>query len=102
MTSIEELLDKVTQTKKELENLKEQYEILLDDLTAAYEAGEVDPSFSHNDWSLSYSEGKPTWVYPEAVKDIEKQLKAAKRLAEADGTAQSSIGAPFWTLRKPQ
>ena len=99
--STEELLDRITSTKRQLADLQTTYDRLLDELTDAYQSGEVDPGFTHNDWSLTFSEGRRTWSYPPAVKQAEAQLKAAKRLAEADGTAEAKIGAPFWTVRPP-
>lgn len=99
--STEELLDRITATKRQLADLQATYDGLLDQLTAAYQAGEVDPSFTHDDWSLTFSEGRRTWSYPPAVKALETNLKAAKRLAEADGSAQAKLGAPFWSVRPP-
>ncbi len=97
----DDLLDQLTATKRQIAELQATYNGLLDRLTEAYQAGEVDPSFTHNDWSLTYSEGRRTWSYPPAVKQAEATLKAAKRLAEADGTAEPKVGAPFWTVRPP-
>ena len=67
------------------------------------EAGEIDRGgFSHNDWGVSWSEGRCSWVYPEAVKTLEAQTKAAKKAAEADGSATATAGAPFWTIKPPK
>lgn len=97
----DDLLDQLTATKRQIAELQATYDGLLDQLTVAYQAGEVDPSFSHNDWSLTYSEGRRTYTYPPAVKALEDGLKAAKKLAEANGSATPKTGAPFWTVRPP-
>lgn len=97
-----ELLDRIVAVKARIKDLEGKYAELLDALTAAYERGEVDPSFTHNDWSISYSEGRRTWSYPPAVKALETNLKAARKLAEADGSAEPKVGAPFWNVRPPQ
>ena len=97
----DDLLNQLTATKRQIAELQATYDGLLDQLTAAYEAGEVDPSFNYNDWSLTYSEGRRTYTYPPAVKALEDGLKAAKRLAEANGSATAKTGAPFWTVCPP-
>ena len=97
----DDLLNQLTAAKRQIAELQTTYDGLLDRLTEAYQAGEVDPSFSHNDWSLTYSEGRRSWSYPPAVKALEDGLKAAKKLAEANGSATPKTGAPFWTVRPP-
>jgi hypothetical protein len=74
----------------------------LDRLDELAEAGEIDRgSFSHDDWAVSWSAGRRSWAYPAAVKALEAQFKAAKKAAEADGTATATTGNPFWTLNRP-
>jgi hypothetical protein len=99
---MDELLDRIVAVKARIKDLEGKYQELLDALTAAYERGEIDPSFTHDDWSISYNEGRRTWGYPPAVKALETHLKAARKLAEADGSAEARTGAPFWTVRPPQ
>ena len=97
----DDLLNQLTAAKRQIAELQATCDGLLDQLTEAYQAGEVDPSFSHNDWSLTYSEGRRSWSYPPAVKALEDGLKAAKKLAEANGSATPKTGEPFWTVRPP-
>jgi hypothetical protein len=97
----DDLLNQLTATKRQINELQSTYDDLLEQLTDAYEAGEVDSSFTHNDWSLTYFEGRRTYTYPPTVKALEDGLKAAKRLAEANGSAEPKTGAPFWTVRPP-
>ena len=74
----------------------------LDRLDELADAGEIDRGgFSHNDWTVSWSAGRRSWVYPAAVQALETQTKAAKETAEADGSATATNGAPFWTIRRP-
>lgn len=96
----EELLDQSVTVKRQIKHLPELYETLCDEMTRRVEAGILDPgNFSHNDVFFTYSEGKRTWNYPENIKSMEKDVKEAKRRAEADGSAIAKFGAPFWTLR---
>jgi len=75
----------------------------LDRLDELADAGEIDRGgFSHNDWGISWSNGRRSWSYPEAVKTLEAQTKAAKKAAEADGSAITLNGAPFWTIKPPK
>ena len=100
--SVDEILDQITATKLLAKGVEAHLATLQDRLTERLEAGEIDHAFSHNDWSFSYSLGKRTWSYPPAVKAAETSLKAAKKAAEADGTATATTGAPFWTVRPPK
>jgi hypothetical protein len=97
------LLDAIVSIKAEQKSLSSRLESLLDELDRRVAAGQIDPGgFSHNDWAFSYSEGKRSWAYPAPVKTLEQQLKAAKKVAEADGSATASTDAPFWTIKGPQ
>jgi hypothetical protein len=33
---------------------------------------------------------------------LEAQTKAAKKAAEADGSATAKVGEPFWTIKPPK
>lgn len=101
--SSDSLLSAIISLKAEQKSLEAKLESLLDELDQRVEAGQVDPGgFSHNDWAFSYSEGRRTWAYPAPVKGLEQQLKAARKAAEADGSATATTGAPFWTVRGPR
>jgi hypothetical protein len=65
-------------------------------------AGQLDPSFSHNDWAFCHSPGRLTYDFPLAVQQIEQQLKAAKENAIQQGSATEKRGKPFWTIRPPK
>jgi hypothetical protein len=74
----------------------------LDRLDELADAGEIDrASFSHNDWPISWSAGKVTYVYPADVQELEKKLKAAKDAAKAVGTATKTTGKSFWIIKRP-
>ena len=99
----DQLLDHLVNGRQAMAALKAQDEALLDRLSELVEQGELDPGgFTHNDYAFSWSAGRKSWSYPAAVGELEAQAKAAKKASEADGTATSATGAPFWTIRPPQ
>jgi phage shock protein A len=99
--AIERLLDQITALKAEHKRLEQQLEPLLESLSAAMASGQLDPAFSHNDWSFSHSAGRRSYSYPAAVEQIERQLKAAKEAAIQQASATEKPGKPFWTIRPP-
>ena len=99
--SEEDLLLHLEDLKAALTKLKGVEELLLDELSKRLEAGNLDPTFSHNDWAFTWSAGRTAYAYPETIKTLEQQLKDAKKAAEADGTATRTLGNPFWTIRAP-
>jgi hypothetical protein len=99
----DEVLDQLVQVREPLAALKARDEALFDRLDQLAEAGEVDQGgFSHLDYSFSWSAGKRSWTYPAGVLGLEAQAKAAKKAAEADGTATATTGSPFWTIKSPR
>ena len=99
--AIERLLDQITALKAEHKRLEHQLEPLLESLSAAMVSGQLDPAFSHNDWSFSHSAGRLSYAYPAAVEQLERQLKAAKEAAIQQGNVSEKRGKPFWTIRPP-
>ena len=99
---LDALLDAVTTIKAQQKELEQQLEPLLEALNTAMASGQLDPSFSHNDWAFSHSPGRLTYDFPAAVQQIEKQLKAAKDSAIQQGSATEKRGKPFWTIRAPK
>jgi len=100
--AIDALLDAVTAIKVQQKQLEQQLEPLLEALSEAMAAGQLDPSFSHNDWAFAHSSGRLSYEFPLAVQQIEKQLKAAKESAIQQGSATEKRGKPFWTIRPPK
>ena len=98
---IERLLDQITALKAEHKRLEQQLEALLESLSAAMASGQLDPAFSHNDWSFCHSAGRLSYAYPAAVEQLERQLKAAKEAAIQQGNVSEKRGKPFWTIRPP-
>jgi hypothetical protein len=97
------LLDAIVSLKAEQKSIEDNLQALLHELDRRVAAGQIDPGgFRHNDWAFSWSEGRRSWAYPVPVKTLEQQLKAAKKVAEADGSATASTGAPFWTIKGPK
>lgn len=99
--SDDDLLLQIITNQQQAKHIKELGESLRDELCRRYDNGDIDNSFTFADWNFSYSEGRRTYDYPESVKNQEANLKAARRAAEADGTATPKIGAPFWTVKPP-
>lgn len=100
--AIDALLDAVTAIKAQQKQLEQQLEPLLEALSEAMATGQLDPSFSHNDWAFSHSLGRLSYAFPAAVQQIEQQLKAAKEAAIQQGSATEKRGKPFWTIRPPK
>jgi hypothetical protein len=98
--STDELLDHLIQVRQSIAKLQAEDDAMLDRLDELAAAGEVDQGgFSHQGYSFSWSAGRRSWAYPAGVKAMEAQAKAAKKAAEADGSATATTGAPFWTIR---
>lgn len=51
-------------------------------------------------YTLYRQEGRPSWTYPAAIKELETQLKKRKQLAEQLGEAVQKRGDPFWTIKE--
>lgn len=98
VTDLDQVLDQVTATKAQIAILEDRLAGLLDLLSTALDDGEVDPKFSHEDWTFTHSEGRKTWTYPETVK---KHIKALQELSQSDGTATLKQGAPYWIIKAP-
>ena len=97
--ALDALLDAITALKAQQKELEQQLEPLLEALSAAMAAGQLDPSFSHEDWAFCHSPGRLSYAFPAAVLQIEQQLKAAKEAAIQQGTVTEKRGKPFWTIR---
>jgi len=96
--SIDRQLERIIAIKAALKSLDDELAVLKDSISALVDKAELDHSFSFNDWSFTYSLGRAKWKYPSAVNCIDTQLKAAKKAAEANGSATKSLGDPFWTI----
>ena len=99
---LDDLLDAVTAIKAQQKELDQQLEPLLEALNTAMASGQLDPSFSHNDWAFAHSTGRLSYEFPPVVQQIEQQLKAAKEAAIQQGSATEKRGKPFWTIRPPK
>ena len=96
------LLDAVTAIKAQQKQLEQQLEPLLEALNTAMASGQLDPSFSHNEWAFAHSTGRLSYEFPPVVQQIEQQLKSAKEAAIQQGSASEKRGKPFWTIRPPK
>jgi hypothetical protein len=96
------VLDAITALKARQKQLEQELEPLLEVLSAAMAAGQLDPSFCHNDWAFSHSPGRLSYDFPAPVLELERQLKAARDAAIRQGTASEKRGKPFWSIRAPR
>jgi len=99
---IERLLDRTVAIKATIKKLDEDLASLQEELISRVKAGELDHTFSHNDHAFNLSDGKASWTYPATVLDLDRDLKSAKKAAQANGSAIKTLGAPFWTIKPPK
>lgn len=95
---IDNLLIRIQTLKTKAKLLNAELEDAFTKLTEFYDLALVDNSFSYNDWSYSYSDGKLTTTYSTDAK------AAIKRIQEADvisGNAQQKRGNAYWTIKPP-
>ena len=97
--ALDALLDRITVLKLQQKALEAELSLLLDQLSGALEAGELDAAFSHNGCSFSWSAGRTSYAYPDPLQEQEQALKEAQRLAVATGTATAKQGKAFWTIK---
>ena len=96
---LDAVLDRITALKAEQKAIEAALTPLLEQLTSALEAGELDATFSHSDCSFSWSAGRISYAYPEPLQQQEQALKEAQRLAAASGIATAKYGKAFWTIK---
>ena len=100
--SDDDLLNRTIAIKATQKRLDGELAQLQEELTRRVDAGDLDPTFTHSDWGFILRSGKASWSYPLYVQKQDIALKAAKKQAEADGSATKTTGAPFWSIRGPQ
>jgi hypothetical protein len=96
---LDALLDRITVLKLQQKSIEAELCQLLEQLSGALEAGELDASFSHNGCSFCWSAGRTSYAYPEPLQQQEQALKEAQRLAVATGAATEKHGKAFWTIK---
>jgi hypothetical protein len=99
---LDALLDRITQLKVAQKAIESELTPLLDQLHAAFDGGELDASFSHNDFSFCWSPGRLSYAYPDTLRLQEQSLKQAQKFAVESGTATVQHGNPFWTIKAPR
>lgn len=99
---LDALLDRITQLKAAQKAIESELTPLLDQLHAAFDGGELDASFSHNDFSFCWSPGRLSYAYPETLRLQEQSLKQAQKSTIESGTATVQHGNPFWTIKAPR
>ena len=99
---LDALLDRITQLKAAQKAIESELTSLMDQLHAAFDSGELDASFSHNDFSFCWSPGRLSYAYPETLRLQEQSSKQAQKSAVESGTATIQHGNPFWTIKAPR
>ncbi len=97
--ALDVLLDRITSLKLQQKAIEAEFSLLLEQLSGALEAGELDANFSHNGCSFCWSAGRTSYAYPEPLQQQEQALKEAQRLAVATGAATEKHGKAFWTIK---
>ena len=97
--ALDALLERITVLKLQQKAIEAELSPLLEQLSGALEAGELDASFSHNGCSFCWSAGRTSYAYPESLQQQEQALKEAQRLAVATGAATEKQGKAFWTIK---
>ena len=97
--ALDVLLDRITNLKQQQKAIEAELCPLLEQLSGALEAGELDASFSHNGCSFCWSAGRTSYAYSEPLQQQEQALKEAQRLAVATGAATEKHGKAFWTIK---
>ena len=100
--ALDAVLDRITALKSSQKAIDAELAPLLDALSGALDAGELDASFCHNDFCFCWSAGRRSYDYPEALQLQEQQLKQAQQDAIASGLAAARAGKPFWTIKAPR
>lgn len=97
-STLDTLLATITRLKAQQRLLQAELDAALDQLTTALEAGEIDPSFAHDDWSFSFTKGRLTTTYsPEA----KAAIKGIQDTDIAMGRATQKQGDGFWVIKAP-
>ena len=97
--ALDALLDRITVLKLQQKSIDAELSPLLEQLSGALEAGELDASFSHTGCSFCWSAGRTSYAYPEPLQQQEQALKEAQRLAVATGAVSEKQGKAFWTIK---
>ena len=102
--SADQVLDSLTHLRAHKKDVEARDALLLERLDELAAAGEIDQGgFTHNDWGFAHSDGKTSYTYPEPIKQLEAQLKAAKEAAKANGTAvRVKDEKAYWIITPPQ
>jgi len=92
------LLDRVITIKAQIKLLEAELQGAIDSLSDLVQSGDIDPSFSHEDWSFSFNTGRRTTDYSSKAKT---SIKAIQEADIAAGLATIKVGAAFWTIKAP-
>lgn len=94
----DQLLDRVIQLQTQAKLIDAQLQAAKDELSAALDAGDLDPAFSHNDWAFSFNQGRLSTTYSTEAKAA---IKAIQDTDVQSGRAEQKRGAGFWVIKAP-
>lgn len=95
---VDNLLTRVQALKIQQKRLEADLADAMAELTEIYELGLIDNSFSYNDWSYSYCDGKLTTTYSTEAKAAIQRIQEADKVA---GNAVQKRGKASWTVKPP-
>lgn len=99
---IDHTLSEVVAIKQQIKALEGLLNGHLDNLRQAVDAGDLDPTFTHDDTQFDLRSGRVSYDYPAEVVAISQALKLAQADAVANGTAILKRGEPYWQVKLPK
>jgi hypothetical protein len=93
------ILGDIANTLELLADLEARKARLLTQLDAFRETGQLPDKLKAHGLAFTWSPGRKSYDYPDAVLALKAQLKEAQEVAEATGTATAKPMKPFWTVR---
>lgn len=101
-TDLDATIAFVITRKAQIAKLQDDLDQALDALRQAVDAGDLDPTFQHDDAKFDLRAGRVSYDYPADVTAMSLKLKDAQAAAVADGTAAPKRGEPYWVVKLPK
>ena len=95
---LKQVLDRLIEMYSKRSECDRVIDILKDQLTAALDNGDIDPSFLYEDWGFAYREGRNVVVLSEEAK---QQITTIKEDDIASGRATCKRSASSWAIKAP-
>lgn len=101
-TDLDATIEFVILRKAQIAKLQDDLDQALDALRQAVDAGDLDPTFKHNDVAFDLRSGRVSYDYPSEVTALSLKLKDAQAEAVASGAATIKRGEPYWVVKLPK